>query len=55
MVMAKNSRRKVVIGTEPALGWTFLSRDALAKAKAQMDEESMGVRDEIGFLTIHQR
>ena len=55
MVMAKNSRRKVVTGTEPALGWTFLSRDALAKAKAQMDEESMGVRDEIGFLTIHQR
>jgi hypothetical protein len=31
-----------------------LSRDALARAKAQMDEESMGVRDEIGFLTIHQ-
>jgi hypothetical protein len=40
---------------EPALGWTYLSRDALARAKAQMDEESMGVRDEVGFLTIHQR
>lgn len=40
---------------EPALGWTYLSREALARAKAQMDEESMGVRDEIGFLTIHQR
>lgn len=39
---------------EPALGWTYLSRDALARAKAQMDKESMGVRDEIGFLTIHQ-
>ena len=39
---------------EPALGWTYLSREALARAKAQMDEESMGVRDEIGFLTIHQ-
>src|SRR3546814_2584275 len=25
-----------------------------ARAKAQMDEESTGVRDEIGFLTIHQ-
>lgn len=34
---------------EPALGWTYLSREALARAKAQMDEESMGVRDEIGF------
>lgn len=32
-----------------------MSREALARAKAQMDEESMGVRDEIGFLTIHQR
>jgi hypothetical protein len=40
---------------EPSLGWTYLSREALARAKAQMDEESMGVRDEIGFLTIHQR
>jgi hypothetical protein len=37
------------------LGWTYLSREALARAKAQMDNESMGVRDEIGFLTIHQR
>lgn len=36
------------------MGWTYLSREALARAKAQMDEESMGVRDEIGFLTIHQ-
>lgn len=45
--------RKLLI--EPALGWTYLSREALARAKAQMDEESMGVRDEIGFLTIHQR
>ncbi len=40
---------------EPALGWTYLAREALERAKAQMDEESMGVRDEIGFLTIHQR
>lgn len=40
---------------EPSLGWTYLSREALARAKAQMDEESLGVRDEIGFLTIHQR
>jgi len=37
------------------LGWTYLSREALARAKAQMDEESMGVRDEMGFLLLHQR
>ena len=40
---------------EPALGWTYFSREALLCAKSQMDEESMGVRDEIGFLTIHHR
>ena len=43
-----------VQGVEPSLGWSYLSREALARAKAQMDEESTGVRDEIGFLTIHQ-
>ena len=48
------SRRRSGSLLEPALGWTYLSREALARAKAQMDEESMGVRDEIGFLTIHQ-
>ena len=46
---------RAVSKIESALGWTYLSRDALTRAKAQMDEESMGVRDEIGFLTIHQR
>lgn len=40
---------------EPSLGWTYLSRDALTRAKSQMDEESVGVRDEIGVLNIHQR
>ena len=48
------SRTRSTSPIEPALGWTYLSREALARAKAQMDEESMGVRDEIGFLTIHQ-
>ena len=35
-------------------GWTYLSRMALAKAEAQLSAESQGVRDEIGFLLIHQ-
>jgi hypothetical protein len=51
----KSSRVRSGAPVEPTLGWTYLSRDALARAKAQMDEESLGVRDEIGFLTIHQR
>jgi hypothetical protein len=52
---ARSSRMRRGPQIEAALGWTYLSREALARAKAQMDEESMGVRDEIGFLTIHQR
>jgi Family of unknown function (DUF6361) len=51
----RTSRMRHSLPIEPALGWTYLSREPLARAKAQMDEESMGVRDEIGFLTIHQR
>lgn len=51
----RSRRRTQVRPAEPALGWTYLSRDALARAKAQMDAESVGVRDEVGFLVIHQR
>jgi hypothetical protein len=51
---ARSSRKTNAALIEPSLGWSYLSREALARAKAQMDEESMGVRDEIGFLTIHQ-
>lgn len=54
MRLATKGRPRAIPSAEPALGWTYLSREALARAKAQMDEESMGVRDEIGFLTIHQ-
>jgi hypothetical protein len=36
-------------------GWSFMSRDAIGRAEAQLDGHSEGVRDEIGFLLIHQR
>jgi hypothetical protein len=36
------------------LGWTLLSREALKRAQAQLAEDIQGVRDEIGFLAIHQ-
>lgn len=38
----------------PTLGWTVLSRDALRRAEAQLREDTEGVRDEIGFLNLHQ-
>jgi len=38
-----------------SFGWTYLSRDALRQAEAQLVGEAAGVRDEIGFLIIHQR
>jgi hypothetical protein len=35
-------------------GWTLLSRDALRRAETQLREDVEGVRDEIGFLALHQ-
>src|SRR3954463_11116344 len=51
----RSPRIRISAPIEPTLGWTYLSREMLVRAKAQMDEEPRGVRDEIGFLTIHQR
>jgi hypothetical protein len=39
---------------QPSLGWTVLSRDALRRAEARLYEDTQGVRDEIGFLNLHQ-
>ncbi|WP_129125925.1 DUF6361 family protein [Geomonas oryzae] len=38
---------------DSSLGWTLLSRDALKRAEAELNSEQ-GVRDEIGFLLLHQ-
>jgi len=39
---------------EPAFGWTLLSPEAIRRAEARLREEIQGVRDEIGFLFLHQ-
>lgn len=39
---------------QPSFGWTLLSRDALRRAETQLRDVSDGVRDEIGFLALHQ-
>src|SRR5436190_10113324 len=39
---------------EPTFGWTLLSRDALRRAETHLREDVEGVRDEIGFLSLHQ-
>ena len=36
------------------IGWVHFSRDALRKVEARLREEQEGVRDEIGFLLLHQ-
>lgn len=36
-------------------GWTYLSRNALRRAEQQLSGTAEGVRDEIGFLILHQR
>jgi len=39
---------------DPSLGWTLLSREALRRAETQLRDDVQGVRDEIGFLALHQ-
>ena len=39
---------------EPAFGWTLLSPKAIGRAEVQWREDVAGVRDEIGFLLLHQ-
>jgi hypothetical protein len=39
---------------EPGFGWTLLSRGALRRADLQLREDVEGVRDEVGFLELHQ-
>ena len=36
-------------------GWSYLSRNALRRAEHQLSGAGEGVRDEIGFLILHQR
>jgi len=39
---------------EPQLGWTLISREPLRRAATQLRDVLEGVRDEIGFLALHQ-
>jgi len=39
---------------QSALGWTFLSHNALARAEAQLNPDTQGVRDELGFMSLHR-
>lgn len=40
---------------EPSFGWVSLAPKALARARAQLNGKGQGVRDEVGFLLLHQR
>lgn len=39
---------------EPTIGWTLLSQEALERASTYLNPHEKGVRDEIGFLSLHQ-
>jgi hypothetical protein len=39
--------------TEPTLGWAALSRSALNRAENELEENSEGMRDEVGVLALH--
>ena len=45
------SKREVGDGV---IGWILLSRDAVARAEQALTSDEKGVRDEVGFLAIHQ-
>jgi len=36
------------------IGWVLLSRQAVARAAKALEEGNLGVRDEVGFLSLHQ-
>jgi hypothetical protein len=36
------------------IGWIMLSRQAVASAEAALRSDELGVRDEVGFLNLHQ-
>lgn len=36
------------------IGWIMLSRQAVASAEAALKSDELGVRDEVGFLALHQ-
>jgi hypothetical protein len=44
----------IKIKSQSQIGWIHFSRDALRKAEARLKEEQEGVRDELGFLLLHQ-
>lgn len=39
---------------QASFGWTLLSRDSLRRAERQLRDAADGVRDEVGFLALHQ-
>lgn len=41
-------------GNRGVIGWIQLSRKAVARAEQALNDQRLGVRDEIGFLALHQ-
>ena len=41
-------------GQDGPVGWVLLSREAVARAEEALSPDDRGVRDEVGFLALHQ-
>ena len=41
-------------GNHGPVGWVLLSREAVGRAEEALSLDSRGVRDEVGFLALHQ-
>ena len=51
----KSKLAKGSSGNMASFGMTYLSPDAMRDARKFMNADQKGVRDEIGFLIVHQR
>src|SRR5262245_6179884 len=53
-ILSNTRERRNGDGMETAFGWTQIARSDVAKAAELLKSGERGVRDEIGFLTLHQ-
>ena len=48
------TEEQLALGEDGPVGWVLLSREAVARADEALDPDARGVRDEVGFLALHQ-
>ena len=52
--MSSRAEDQLARGQDGPVGWVLLSREAVARAEEALAANDRGVRDEVGFLSLHQ-